>query len=73
MSKRLTKHEVQAMMDRLERKPTVENMRLAAALLKVGFEIDIDGGLLYRGAFYPDRDALVDEILIDLGSRRNSL
>jgi hypothetical protein len=73
MSKRLTKQAVQTMMDTLERKPTVENMQAAAKLLNVGFEGDIDGGLIYRGAYCPDHAELVDEILCDLGNRRNGL
>jgi hypothetical protein len=73
MSKHLTKHAVQAMMDMLERQPTIENMGKAANLLNVGFECDIDGGLIYRGAYCPDHAELVDEILCDLGNRRNGL
>lgn len=74
MSKpKVTKYEVQTMMDLLERKPTIENMAKAAKMLNVEFERDIDGGLIYRGAYCPDRAELIDEILVDLGNRRNGL
>ena len=74
MGKRLTKGALQAAMNRIEREPNNDAaLQAGADLLGVGFERDIDGGLLYRGAFYPDRDELVDEILCDLGNKRNGL
>ncbi len=45
-----------------------ETLERAAKLLKTSFEIDIDGGLIYRGVYYPDRVVLASNIMLDLAA-----
>ena len=57
---------MQDAINRIQKKPTNAALEAAAKLLHAGFEIDIDGGLLYRGAYYPDRAELAAEIIGEL-------